>query len=290
MSRRGFTLIELLVVIAVIAILIALLLPAVQNAREAARRSQCRNNLKQIGLALQNYESTHRVFPMGVLGSTSASSATNQLHTWMTLQLPYLEQAALHKQYNFNVAYDHPSNATVVLQTLPAYLCPSHIEQQPVNGQWGQNHYSANAGTQPGQNDGLLFPLSSTTLRDVRDGTSQTIAASEIAFEMGGWARGAIGGGGGGGGGSGGGGSQGWARAVLRWWQAAAACAKPGLNPPVTTCNSSCERRFQFSSLHVGGAHTLMTDGQVRFLSDKLDANVQRSLATRRGSEVIGEF
>lgn len=290
MARRGFTLIELLVVIAIIAVLIALLLPAVQHAREAARRSQCRNNLKQIGLALHNYEGSHRVFPMGVLGSTSTSSATNQLHTWMTLQLPFLEQTALHKRYNFNVAFDHASNSAVVLTTIPAYLCPSHDQSQPVSGLWGQCHYGANAGTQPGQNDGLLFPLSNTTLRDVRDGTSQTIAASEIAYDMGGWARGAIGGGGGGGGGSGGGGSQGWARAVLRWWQAAAACAKPGINPPVTTCNGSCERRFQFSSLHVGGVHALMTDGQVRFLNEKLDVNVQRSLSTRRGNEVVGEF
>ena len=124
MARRGFTLIELLVVIAIITILIALLLPAVQNAREAARRSQCRNTLKQIGLALHNYEGSHRVFPMGVLGSSSTPSAANQLHTWMTLQLPYLDQAPLQKQYNFNVAYNHANNTTVVKTTLPAYLCP----------------------------------------------------------------------------------------------------------------------------------------------------------------------
>ena len=132
MSRKGFTLIELLVVIAIIAILIALLLPAVQNAREAARRSQCRNNLKQIGLALHNYEGTHRVFPMGLLGSSSTPSATNQLHTWMTLQLSYLDQAPLQKKYNFNVAYNHANNAAVVVTTLPAYLCPSHDQYQPV--------------------------------------------------------------------------------------------------------------------------------------------------------------
>ena len=132
MSRKGFTLIELLVVIAIIAILIALLLPAVQNAREAARRSQCRNNLKQIGLALHNYEGTHRVFPMGVLSSSSTPSATNQIHTWMTLQLPYLEQGPLQKKYDFNVAYNHANNAAVVVTTLPAYLCPSHDQYQPV--------------------------------------------------------------------------------------------------------------------------------------------------------------
>ncbi len=289
MSRKGFTLIELLVVIAIIAILIALLLPAVQNAREAARRSQCRNNLKQIGLALHNYEGSHRVFPMGVLGANSTPSATNQLHTWMTMQLPYIDQAPLLKQYNLNVAYNHASNAAAVLTTLPAYLCPSHDQSQPVGGLFGQSHFAANAGTQPGQNDGLLYPLSSVALRDVRDGTSQTIAASEIASDMGGWACGVAGGGGGGGGGGGSGGSQGYARAVLRWWQTfgATPSCKSGINPPVSTCN---ERRFQFSSYHVGGAHALMTDGQVRFLNEKLDANVQRNLTTRNGREVVGEF
>lgn len=292
MSRRGFTLIELLVVIAIIAILVALLLPAVQNAREAARRSQCRNNLKQIGLALHNYEASHRVFPSGVLGNSSTGSTSNLLHTWLTLQLPYLEQSALAAKYNRIQPFDHVSNAAVVLQTLPAYLCPSQSDIQPVGGLWGQSHYAANAGTQPGQNNGLLFPLSSITLRDVRDGTSQTIAVSEIAFEFGGWARGAmnLAGGGGAGGGSGGGGSQGYARAVLRWWQAAAACAIPGINPPQTTCSSSCERRFQFSSAHTSGVHALMCDGQVRFLNEKLNAVTLRNLMTRAGQEVIGEF
>ena len=119
-------------------------------------------------------------------------------------------------------------------------------------------------------------------MRDVRDGTSQTIAVSEIASDMGGWACGVAGGGGGGG-------SQGYARAVLRWWQTfgATPSCKSGINPPVSACN---ERRFQFSSLHVGGDHTLMTDGQVRFLSEKLDANLQRGLTTRQGREVVGEF
>lgn len=289
MSRRGFTLIELLVVIAIIAILIAMLLPAVQNAREAARRSQCRNNLKQIGLALQNYESSYRLFPPGVLGNSSTSSTSNLLHTWQTLQMPYLEQAALGANYNRNQPFDHASNAAVVLRTLPVYLCPSQPDNQPVSGLWGQNHYAANAGTQPGLNDGLMFPLSSTTLRDVRDGSSQTIAVSEIAFEFGGWARGAMNLSGGGGGG-GGGGSQGYARAVLRWWQAASACAIPGINPPQTTCSNSCERRFQFSSVHNSGVHVLMCDGQVRFLSDKLSAGTLRGLMTRASNDVIGEF
>src|SRR5947208_1793995 len=100
-ARHGFTLIELLVVVAIVAILIALLLPAVQQAREAARRSTCKNNLHQIGLALHNYQSTFNVFPPGVLGSTGTSSTTNLLHTWPTFILPFVEQQTLYSSYNF---------------------------------------------------------------------------------------------------------------------------------------------------------------------------------------------
>lgn len=103
--------------IAIIAILIALLLPAVQSAREAARRSQCRNNLKQIGLALHNYDGTNRVFPSGVLGNSSTSSTSNLLHAWQTLQLAYLDQVPLLAKYNRNQPFDHVSNAAVVVGT-----------------------------------------------------------------------------------------------------------------------------------------------------------------------------
>ena len=99
-SRRGFTLIELLVVIAIIAVLIALLLPAVQQAREAARRSQCKNNLKQLGLAMHNYESTHRTFPGGL--STPSASGITGYATTLVEMLPYVEQAQIYNQYNFS--------------------------------------------------------------------------------------------------------------------------------------------------------------------------------------------
>lgn len=278
--RRGFTLIELLVVIAIIAVLIALLLPAVQQAREAARRSQCKNNLKQIGLALFNYESSTQVFPFGVLGNNGTATAANPLHTWHSQILPYVDQQSLYFTYQFNSTFNSAANAAPVLTTIPGFLCPTHPDRGPVGGAWGQNHYAGNAGTQSGLNDGLVYPLSAIRIRDISDGTSQTLAVGEIGYDLGGWARGSLTSGGGGGG-------QGYARAVLRWWQAPPACARPGINPPVTTCNSSVERSLQFSSLHIGGIHALMCDGRVVFLSENMDVNLQRAIGTRNGGEVV---
>lgn len=283
---RAFTLIELLVVIAIIAILIALLLPAVQQAREAARRTTCKNNMKQLSLALHNYESTHGVFPIGVLGTSGNTAAANVLTTWEAMILPFLEQSSLYSQYNFNLRFDHASNAVAVKSVLPMYLCPSQPQSSLVNGLYGPSHYAGNAGTIPGANDGLLYPLSNVRMRDLTDGTSNTIASGEIAFEFGGWARGAINAGGGGGGGSG----QGFARGVLRWWTSAPACARAGFNPPISNCSGSVERQFQFSSPHVGGCHFSLGDGSGRLLSENMDVNVYKSLITRSGGETIGEF
>ncbi len=285
-SLAGFTLIELLVVIAIIAILIALLLPAVQQAREAARRSSCKNNLKQISLALHNYQSTHNVFPIGVLGTSGSTSQNQKLTTWQTMLLPYVEQTSIYTQYDFDVRFDHANNAAIVKAILPVYKCASQPNDRLVNDLYGPSHYVASAGLEPGTDDGLLFPMSSTRFRDVTDGTSNTIAAGEIAFEFGGWARGAINSGGGGGGGSG----QGFARGVLRWWKASPGCAVPGMNPIQTTCSGSVERQFQFSSPHESGCQFSMTDGSARFISENIDLNVYQALITCSGGEVVGEF
>ncbi len=287
--RRGFTLIELLVVIAIIAILIALLLPAVQQAREAARRTQCRNNLKQIGLALHNYESAHGVFPPGVLGDNGSTAAAQKLHTWMTLTLPFLDQAPLYQQYNFDVRFDDAFNKTAVAMRINTFLCPS-VPSPTTTSPFGLTTYVGNAGSLPGNNDGLLYPLSKLTFRDVVDGTSSTLLVGETALSMGGWAQGAVNAGGGGGGGGGGGSSAGFGRSVMRWWSCAAACAKPGINPPLTTCSSGCEQQFQFSSRHTGGAHFHYADGHGGFVSENIDVNVLRALTTRNGNELIGEY
>lgn len=152
-TRRGFTLIELLVAMAIIAVLMSLLLPAVQQAREAARRTQCRNNLKQMGLALHNYESTHNLFPPSCVnnpylaGSLDGITYPDSLQTaltgfgWGALLLPYLDQMPLHNQFNFNTGCWAIENKTAAATPVPVFLCPSatggssgYVVQHPVPG------------------------------------------------------------------------------------------------------------------------------------------------------------
>jgi prepilin-type N-terminal cleavage/methylation domain-containing protein len=133
---RGFTLIELLVVIAIIAILVALLLPAVQQAREAARRSQCKSNLKQLGVALHNYHDVHSVFPPGCVnqeGDTANPDDRDRLNwTWPVYLMPYMDQAPLYEQLNpgptrATAAVSDPAKRAVMQQPLAAFRCPSDV-------------------------------------------------------------------------------------------------------------------------------------------------------------------
>jgi prepilin-type N-terminal cleavage/methylation domain-containing protein len=120
--RQAFTLIELLVVIAIIAVLVALLLPAVQQAREAARRSQCKNNLKQIALALHNYHEVYGAFPPAYVADASGKP----MHSWRVLILPFLEASPLYSEYNFSEPWDGPNNSRLLSRMPPVYACPSH--------------------------------------------------------------------------------------------------------------------------------------------------------------------
>ncbi|HVJ86896.1 MAG TPA: DUF1559 domain-containing protein [Caulifigura sp.] len=215
-TKRGFTLIELLVVIAIIAILIALLLPAVQQAREAARRTQCKNNLKQIGLALHNYESTYRSFPIGYLDTLVGNGALKDGGwAWDAYILPYIDQAPLYNRLDFN---RHPygnvtngnstqANKDAMSVVQPGFKCPSDTRPDTTddNGGNANNGLKAHAvssymgcigafdgdacdETRPPfmywtpRNNGLLVCNITRLIRDISDGTSNVIAVGEVTF------------------------------------------------------------------------------------------------------------
>jgi prepilin-type N-terminal cleavage/methylation domain-containing protein/prepilin-type processing-associated H-X9-DG protein len=188
--RRGFTLIELLVVIAIIGVLIALLLPAVQAAREAARRAQCVNNLKQLGIALHNYHDTVGSFP---LGRTVPQQFSFSVQARM---LPYLEQVQLQGALNFDLPSMAIQNSTAYSASVSSLLCPSDTRRVPVGRLWGGTNYRANEGTSVamwyGESDttgvntglalppnGLFFSNDLIKIATVNDGTSNTAAFSE---------------------------------------------------------------------------------------------------------------
>jgi prepilin-type N-terminal cleavage/methylation domain-containing protein len=192
--RPGFTLIELLVVIAIIAILIALLLPAVQQAREAARRSQCKNNLKQIGLALHNYHDAHNIFPKGNTETlrTTASGTQDSYRSFsaFAMLLPYLDQAALYGKIDFNQWTDSTPNFALARTTIAALLCPSDLKYMPpnVNSATGNGtgvNYAVSAGPNiywgAGVTDanGMFNRMVPVRISDILDGTSNVLAVSE---------------------------------------------------------------------------------------------------------------
>ncbi|MDA0832722.1 MAG: DUF1559 domain-containing protein [Planctomycetota bacterium] len=182
--RTGFTLIELLVVIAIIAILIALLLPAVQQAREAARRTQCKNNLKQLGLAMHNYHDAFTVFPPGGTYGPSAGAGWSV----QARLLPFVDQANLQNLINFSLSYNvQPTVTQVAVQVL---LCPSEVNNRPYPD-GAITHYPVNYGVNYGDwfvwnpatgagSTGAFYPNSRTSIRDFTDGSSNTLAMAEV--------------------------------------------------------------------------------------------------------------
>jgi prepilin-type N-terminal cleavage/methylation domain-containing protein/prepilin-type processing-associated H-X9-DG protein len=158
MRRRGFTLIELLVVIAIIAVLIALLLPAVQAAREAARRAQCVNNLKQLGLAVQNYVSQVGAFPAECVNNTNAN--TWYTVSWIAAITPFLEQGQVYNNFNFNIVMNSAANYSAGGVQISSLLCPSDNKYEHPNSHWGSNNYVNNYGGPScvSMNSGVIVP------------------------------------------------------------------------------------------------------------------------------------
>ena len=319
-KTRGFTLIELLVVIAIIAILIALLLPAVQQAREAARRSQCKNNLKQIGLALHNYHDTFNVFPYATAhASSNAGTPTGSQvlnHTGWVQLLPMMDQAPLYNQFNFDWATGtrNASGGTVVGGTDPnvntnlnlsknvlsVLLCPSDDGPQTYSSanatygcgvsdsartSYGFSVNTGNGGTVWGswnRTSRALFGLNSySRFRDMKDGTSNTVAVVETTLDVDD------------------GETQSWA-CSSHVGQGINFAASRGINNWLCcSWRSPPNQQFQPGrngewgepgSLHPGGIQILLGDGAVRFISENIDSVTRRNLASISDGQVIGEF
>lgn len=338
----AFTLIELLVVIAIIAVLIALLLPAVQQAREAARRTQCKNNLKQLGLAIHNYHDVHGRFPLNRTyrpdlwgGNVNTTNQPFGSVGWTVMCLPYFDQAALYNSINWDdrtgpgfgviggtTVTNGQSNVTIAAKVIAGLLCPSNPQSPVVNNQSGQadswgdglrggrTDYAGNIGwMNAGHRDCPLSQIAATqgmpdnyggedwshslyldnppmnnyngvfsgngccNISAVVDGTSNTMAIIEDHH-----------------------------------WQNKADPATPfsdamwfgpyaihsmkapiNLNPQRIGGGGDF-RCDQWSSIHVGGAHGLLVDGTVRFVSENIAWQVRKALATRAKSETVGEF
>ncbi len=202
-KRLGFTLVELLVVIAIIGILVALLLPAVQSAREAARRLQCMNHLKQLGLALHNYHDTAKAFPPAItFRSGEDPTQYNTIRTGWTISiLPYIEQQALYDAIDVNQPISHTNNLRIRNVAVPGMLCPSEpngkVKCARAGGEWARGNYGANVGmvnprstlayTNSSSNDqwnpfqrGVMGANVSLDIGEIKDGTTNTIMLMEL--------------------------------------------------------------------------------------------------------------
>jgi prepilin-type N-terminal cleavage/methylation domain-containing protein/prepilin-type processing-associated H-X9-DG protein len=309
--RHGFTLIELLVVISIIAVLIALLLPAVQSAREAARRAQCGNNLKQIGLAVNSYLSTNNVFPAGGYGLSMASvtvanepgALSKRIISWGTAILPYLEQMILYNSINQNYWYIEPPNSTAGGTILSVYICPTNQfpsltrpnADNPVGSlPYGRNDYSGNYGERAlrceqvgscpnsyadGTNRWVMLTSSSlyNSDRTLVDGMSNTIILGEAAEAMFGY----------------------WIGHKNFLDQSAPINARNGLYPATfwDSCQVAqtspllgkigCDLSQEFDSYHPGGANFLFADGSVRFVKDSTAPKVMAAILSRKGKEIV---
>lgn len=314
--KRGFTLIELLVVIAIIGILVALLLPAVQRAREAARRMSCKNNLKQIGIAMHNYHDVHRSFPPGWLAVRNGRLAPHDGGNgagWALMLLPHLEQVNLWEKFDSHYSIVDHRNEVLRETSVSVYMCPSdpkpkyfeiepsghghshmlpqqdddhdhdhdeHVELPTANyiGVFGPEELDE-CEEEPGhgpvtrngqcRGSGLLYHNSKTKIRDIMDGTSNTMMVGERKTDR-----------------------------ELGWYSTWVGMVPEGehafqriLGSADHTPNHPDSHFDDFSSQHVGGAQFVFADGHVRFISENINHDLYRGLSTIDGGEYVeGSF
>ncbi len=307
-QRRAFTLIELLVVVTVIVILVTMLLPAVQSAREAARRTQCVNHLMQIGLALNNYETAHYVFPPGVVNPTLpiVNKPAGYHYNWITQILPHLDYANVYAHFNFRHGVYHRVNDTVRGHSIETFQCPSDWGFRGASSNYAANYHDREAPIDAG-NSGVFRANAATALDEITDGASFTLFVAERRINSDfGWASGTS--------------------STLRNTEYPPNTAPltptydpasgffeileitssggiapgqipigeseppPGLADPQTV--EGQERLSMicggYSSRHAGGINACMGDGSVRFVKSSIDKVVFGRLGHRADGELIG--
>lgn len=304
-KKRGFTLIELLVVIAIIAILIALLLPAVQQAREAARRTECKNKLKQWGLGLHNYHDTHNIFPQGAMARNNSGANPANNMPWSVHILPFVDQAPLYNTFNFSLHYNStagtPNNRSRRDEEFPLLHCPSARTRDkkpsttsegwtihyygvagakgprpaPLSGNWPHTGNTTNNHGGSATN-GILYRQSNTRMRDILDGTSNTLLIGEISS------------------------APGPGNPYRAWIQGSSnangnaahyACKNVAhAIGPASYRSNNANHLFgdvRFGSNHVGGAQFLRADGSVIFVSENIDFDTYQASASRDDGLVL---
>ncbi len=305
-AGAAMTLVELLVVLAIATILLGLLLPAVQTAREAARRLHCQNNLKQIGLGLHNYESAHRVFPKGGAGAVSLTDPAVRARwrmSWGASILPFLEQAALYESIDPHRPFIHADNRSAGQTPVETYLCPSapknellrpRVDAPPPAPRYARTDYGGNYGERGlrcyprtncrnqypngggGRGTLMLGTDQDVGARDILDGLSQTIMVGEAPEGL----------------------HSIWIGHKNVFDQSVPLDARSQHGSPWQPCHPAfksssgnfCDFGQEFHSYHPGGSAFAFADGSTHFLSDHIDFKLFAALLSRRGGEVVGEF